>query len=293
MGVFFALAFLILIFLVGVGPLVGGIIGLCAIRKKEMRRKGLAVGLLVTLLVFGALLTLLPVGFVGFVLLSNFRMDTSVVETGVAIEEPGYPGETFTADGVVYKMLPVCFDFEYCQDHSEPAFTYTWEDILGNDVPGNLFRVENPQNLDLIWDGCDLLYCPADQIVPFMTYYSTMGDVQWTCFNTALIESDIWDSVEVSEPYVESIQALPELWCSAEEDVEIPGNALELWITGMIDDDFILDMSFTVTLTETEAYLVRREETVVNANDNGIVKYGIPLSDELFSAFNALTTAQN
>ena len=97
----------------------------------------------------------------------------------------------------------------------------------------------------------------------------------------------------VSEPYVESIQTLPELWCSAEEDVEIPGNALELWITGMIDDDFILDMSFTVTLTETEACLVRREETVVNANDNGIVKYGIPLSDELFSAFNALATAQN
>ena len=291
--IIFALVLLGLVLLLGLAALVSGIVGLCLIGKKPVQRKGLATGLLVTLLVFGALMTLLPVGFVGFVLLSNFRMDASVVETGIAIEEPGYPGETFTADGVVYKMLPVYFDFEYCQDHSEPVFTYTWEDILGNDVPGNLFRVENPQNLDLIWDGCDLLYCPADQTEAFMTYYSTMGDVRWTCFNTALIESDIWDSVEVSDSYVDSIQALPELWCSAEEDVEIPGNALELWITGMIDDDFILDMSFTVTLTETEAYLVRREETVENANDNGIVKYGIPLSDELFSAFNALAIAQN
>ena len=291
--IIFALVLLGLVLLLGLAALVGGIAGLCLIGKKPVQRKGLATGLLIALMVVGALMTLLPVGFVGFVLLSNFRMDASVVETGIAIEEPGYPGETFTADGVVYELLPVYFDFEYCQDHSEPVFTYTWEDILGNDVPGNLFRVENPQNLDLIWDGCDLLYCPADQIEAFMTYYSTMGDIQWTCFNTALIESDIWDSVEVSEPYVESIQALPELWCSAEEDVEIPGNALELWITGMIDDDFILDMSFTVTLTETEAYLVRREETVVNTNDNEIVKYGIPLSDELFSAFNALATAQN
>ena len=293
MGVVFALVLLVLIFLGGVTPLVGGIVGLCVIRKKEMRRKGLVTGLLVTLLVFGALMTLLPVGFVGFVLLSNFRTDIIAESTNAAIEGAGYPGETFTADGVVYEMLPVYIDFEYCSDNSEPVFTYTWKDILGRDVPGNLFRVENPQNLDLIWDGCDVLYCPTDQIDPFMTYYSTMGDVQWTCFNTALFESDIWDSVEVSEPYVESIQALPKLWCSAEEDVEIPGNALELWITGMIDDDFILDMSFTVALTETEAYLVRREETVVNANDNGIVKYGILLSDELFTGFNALATTQN
>ena len=291
--IIFALVLLGLVLLLGLAALVGGIVGLCLIGKKPVQRKGLATGLLVALMVVGALMMILPVGVVGLALLPNFQMNISVVETDVAIEEPGYPGESFTADGVFYELLPVCFDFEYCQDHSEPVFTYTWKDILGRDVPGNLFRVENPQNLDLIWDGCDVLYCPTDQIDPFMTYYSTTGDVQWTCFNTALIESDIWDSVEVSEPYVESIQALPKLWCSAEEDVEIPGNALELWITGMIDDDFILDMSFTVALTETEAYLVRREETVVNANDNGIVKYGILLSDELFTGFNALATTQN
>lgn len=291
--IIFALVLLGLVLLLGLAALVGGIVGLCLIGKKPVQRKGLATGLLVALMVVGALMTLLPVGFVGFVLLSNFRTDIIAESTNVAIEEPGYPGETFTADGVFYELLPVYIDFEYCSDHSEPVFTYTWKDILGRNVPGNLFRVENPQKLDLIWDGCDLLYCPTDQIDPFMTYYSTMGDVQWTCFNTALIESDIWDSVEVSEPYLESIQALPKLWCSAEEDVEIPGNALELWITGMIDDDFILDMSFTVALTETEAYLVRREETVVNANDNGIVKYGILLSDELFTGFNALATTQN
>ena len=168
--IIFALVLLGLVLLLGLAALVGGIIGLCAIRKKEMRRKGLVTGLLVTLLVFGALMTLLPVGFVGFVLLSNFCMDASVVETGIAIEEPGYPGETFTADGVVYELLPVYFDFEYCQDHSEPVFTYTWEDILGNDIPGNLFRVENPQDFDLIWDGCDVLYCPTHEVDEVMAY---------------------------------------------------------------------------------------------------------------------------
>ena len=178
MGVVFAVVFLALIFLGGVGPLVGGIVGLCVIRKKEMRRKGLVTGLLVTLLVFGALMTLLPVGYVGFVLLSNFRTDIIAESTNAAIEGAGYPGETFTADGVVYEMLPVYIDFEYCSDNSEPAFTYTWEDTLGTSIPLYLYLVENPQNFNLIWDGCGMLYCPVDQVVGGKLTDLKIGDAE-------------------------------------------------------------------------------------------------------------------
>ena len=283
MGVVFALVFLALIFLGGVGPLVGGIVGLCVIRKKEMRRKGLVTGLLVTLLVFGALMTLLPVGFVGFVLLSNFRTDIIAESTNAAIEGAGYPGETFTADGVVYEMLPVYIDFEYCSDNSEPVFTYTWKDILGRDVPGNLFRVENPQNLDLIWDGCGMLYCPVDQVDEVMAYYSSMEDIRWAYIATTW--ADDWDSLDVSEAEFEPIQSLPEIWCSDVQWVEIPDDTTDLWINASIDDDIVGDMNFTVSLTETEAYLIRRQETM---NIDEWVRYGIPLPDEFFPIFESM-----
>ena len=283
MGVVFALVFLALIFLGGVGPLVGGIVGLCVIRKKEMRRKGLVTGLLVTLLVFGALMTLLPVGFVGFVLLSNFRTDIIAESTNAAIEGAGYPGETFTADGVVYEMLPVYIDFEYCSDNSEPVFTYTWKDILGRDVPGNLFRAENPQNLDLIWDGCGMLYCPVDQVDEVMAYYSSMEDIRWAYIATTW--ADDWDSLDVSEAEFEPIQSLPEIWCSDVQWVEIPDDTTDLWINASIDDDIVGDMNFTVSLTETEAYLIRRQETM---NIDEWVRYGIPLPDEFFPIFESM-----
>lgn len=289
----FGLAFLALIVLLGLAALVGGIVGLCIIHKKDFPRKGLATGLLIAALVLGTLMMLLPIGFVGFILFSNFSVVSDFTETDIVIEEPGYPEQSFTADGVVYEMLPVCTNFDYCIDHSEPVFTFTWEDLLGVETFGNLYRVENPQDFDLIWDGCDVLYCPADQTETVMAYYSGMEGIQWMSFNSAWIEADVWGSEDVPESCLASVRELPQLWCDAQEDVEIPADALDLWISGCIDDELILEISFTVALTETEAYLVRREETVVNANDNGIVKYGILLSDELFTGFNALATTQN
>lgn len=286
--IIFALVLLGLVLLLGLAALVGGIAGLCLIGKKPVQRKGLATGLLIALMVVGALMTLLPVGFVGFVLLSNFRMDASVVETGIAIEEPGYPGETFTADGVVYELLPVYFDFEYCQDHSEPVFTYTWEDILGNDVPGNLFRVENPQNLDLIWDGCDLLYCPTHEVDEVMVYYSGLEGIHWTYLASTMIESDVWGSIDIAEADLEAIRNLPEYWCSDAQPVELPTDTMELWISAYVNDRIVSEMNFTVALTETDAYLVRREGML----DDEWIQYGIPLADELFSIFESMANAK-
>ena len=56
----FGLAFLALIVLLGLAALVGGIVGLCIIHKKDFPRKGLATGLLIAALVLGALMILLP-----------------------------------------------------------------------------------------------------------------------------------------------------------------------------------------------------------------------------------------
>ena len=287
----FGLAFLALVVLLGIAALVGGIVGLCIIHKKDFPRKGLATGLLIAALVLGALMILLPIGFVGFILFSNFSVVSDFTETDIVIEEPGYPEQSFTADGVVYEMLPVCTNFDYCMDHSEPVFTYTWEDLLDVETFGNLYRVENPQDFGLIWDGCDVLYCPADQTDAVMAYYSGMEEIQWMFFNSNWIEADVWGSEGVPESCLDSVRGLPELWCSDEEEVEVPTDAQHIWISGIIDsdDELILEISFTVALTETEAYLVRREE----ADMDEFVEYGIPLSDELFSAFNALAASQN
>ena len=286
--IIFALVLLGLVLLLGLAALVGGIVGLCLIGKKPVQRKGLATGLLIALMVVGALMTLLPVGFVGFVLLSNFRMDASVVETGIAIEEPGYPGETFTADGVVYEMLPIYSDFIHCSAHSEAVFTYTWEDMLGWDTPGTLYRVENPQNFDLIWDGCDVLYCPTEQVDDAIGYYSSLEGIQWTYFSSVMADEDIWDDFDVAEADLEVVMGLPEIWCSDVQWEEIPDETTALWITANIDDDIVIDMTFTVALTETDAYLIRREGTV----DDEWIQYGIPLPAELFPIFESMANAK-
>ena len=288
----FAIAILALVLLAGVAALAGGIVGLCLLRRKTFSNKGLVIGLLIALIVVGAFLILLPVGIVGYVMWTNFLLDATTPETGITIEEEGYPGYTFTADGVVYEMLPIYPDFDYCFDHSEPIFTYNWQGVLGQNYPGTLSRVENPQNFDLIWNDCDTLYCPAQQVDEVMAYYSSQEDIQWTYFSTSRLEDDDWDSIHVSEDHLETVQTLPEIWCSPVEAEKITQDTTELWITANIDDDIVIDMSFTVALTETDAYLIRREETVPTDTMDELVQYGIPLADELFPIFESMANAK-
>ena len=280
----FVIAILALILLAGMAALVGGIVGLCLLRRKTFSNKGLVVGLLIALLVVGAFLMLLPVGVVGYVMWTNFLLDATTPETGITIEEEGYPGETFTADGVVYEMLPIYSDFIHCSAHSEAVFTYTWEDMLGWDTPGTLYRVENPQNFDLIWDGCDVLYCPTEQVDDAIGYYSSLEGIQWTYFSSVMADEDIWDDFDVAEADLEVVMSLPEIWCSDVQWEEIPDETTALWITASVGDDIVSEISFTISLTETEAYLLRREETVADE----WVQYGIPLPAEFFPIFESM-----
>ena len=284
----FVIVILAVILLAGVAALVGGIVGLCLLRRKIFSNKGLVIGLLIALIVVGAILLLLPLGVGAYIMWTNFLLDVSTPETNIVIEEEGYPGETFTTDGVVYEMLPIYPDFDYCFDHSEPVFTYTWQGVLGQNYPGTLYRVENPQDFDLIWDGCDVLYCSAQQVDEVMAYYSSLEGIQWTYFSSVMADEDIWDDFDVAEPDLEAIQSLPEIWCSPVEPVKVTHDTTELWITANIDDDIVIDMSFTVALTENEAYLVRREETVATDTIDELIQYGIPLPAEFFPVFESM-----
>ena len=284
----FAIAILALILLAGVAALVGGIVGLCLLRRKTFSNKGLVIGLLIALIVVGAFLILLPVGVVGYVMWTNFLLDTTTPETGITIEEEGYPGETFTADGVVYEMLPIYSDFDYCFDHSEPIFNYNWSGVLGQNYPGILYRVENPQNFDLIWDGCDVLYCPTHELDEVMAYYSGLEGIHWTYLASTMIESDVWGSIDIAEADLEAIRNLPEYWCSDAQPVELPTDTMDLWISAYVNDRIVSEMNFTVALTKSEAYLIRREGTL----DDEWIQYGIPLPAELFPIFESMANAK-
>ena len=288
----FVIAILALILLAGVAALVGGIVGLCLLRRKTFSNKGLVIGLLIALIVVGAILLLLPVGVVGYVMWTNFLLDATTPETGITIEEEGYPGYTFTADGVVYEMLPIYSDFDYCFDHSEPVFNYNWSGVLGQNYPGTLYRVENPQNFDLIWDGCDVLYCPTEQVDDVIGYYSSPESIHWTYFSSTMADEDIWDDFDVAEADLEVVMSLPENWCSDIQLAEVPYDSTALWITANIDDDIVIDMSFTVALTDTDAYLIRREETVATDTMDELIQYGIPMPAELFPVFESMANAK-
>lgn len=280
--------FLLVLLILGLASVVGSIIGLCVIGKQNFQRKPLVQGILAFLMVMGILMTLIPLGSVGFLFYANTYLDSSFVETEIEIEEPGYPGYRFTADGVVYQLLPLEPDFDYCLEHSEAVFSYKADSLFASPARGNLYRVENDQGFDLIWNECDMLYCPADQTDAVMAYYGSLEDIQWSYICSRWTEEDDWDARDFQP---EALAQLPELWASPDEDLFIPEDAPELWIYANVGDEIVASMSFSIALTETDAYLVRREENAPDDHWERLDQYGIPLPEELRDVAEALAAS--
>ena len=273
-----AVTICVLILLGGLGTLAGAIIGLCATRKKEMPRKDLVTGILIAILVLGLLMTILPISLAGFYFWIHAGEDMLIAEGG---EIP----DTFTADGVEYEILPLVPYFTYCSNNSELFYTYRGEFSEREYFLFDLSRVKNPQDFDLLWNECDVLYCPVDQTEAVMAYYGALEGSTWQCWCTDWAEVENWEDLVVPETQVETLESLHTLWYSGEEK-QIPTNTSDLWLTLSLNDELVCNFFYTVALNDTDAYLITREEMV----DSRLIQYGVSLPEDLSAAVHELAS---
>ena len=111
MGVVFFIGFLMVVLVGGLlclGLGIGGMIASVITRKKGKRENGKKIAIpSAILLILGTAVLLLPVGYLGFIYAVNTLPPDDYVKTDILIEEDGYQSERFTADGVVYTVLPL------------------------------------------------------------------------------------------------------------------------------------------------------------------------------------------
>ncbi len=173
MGVIFAIMFFLFLLIAGSAATIVGIAGLLINGKRKKTGAPLPKGFtadFAALLSVGIAVTLIPVGFFGFIVMINVMPPKGFVNTDIVIEENGYQYTRFTADGVVYEVLDLqVYDTDAI---SNPVFAYKTAGFLNGAQCGNYYAIENKPDFHLVSDEYGLLFCPADERDAVITYYT-------------------------------------------------------------------------------------------------------------------------
>lgn len=133
-------------------------------------------------LVLGMLLVAFPVAWIGSIVHDNVSVPEDFVETGIVMEqidEKEYQVFSFTANGVKYAALELNVNNARCSEVATAAFEYRPEGIMNRSRWKNYYRLDNPHEFDLIWDGYRQLFCPESQKMAVLEQY--LGDgYKWT-----------------------------------------------------------------------------------------------------------------
>ena len=141
-----------------------------------------------------------------YIFLFHALPDDSYVKTDIVIAENGYQDQRFTADGVVYEALPLTVDDVACGEQATAVFTYKTKGLLNGYLTGNYYRIQNEKGFDLIWNGLDRLFAPADQKDAVLAYY--FGEaIEWIRYDYANAEGGDPDGVSVSAEVAAAMQA--------------------------------------------------------------------------------------
>lgn len=142
----------------------------------------------------------------GWVILTHALPDDSYVKTDIVIAENGYQDQRFTADGVVYEALPLTVDDVACSEKATAVFTYKTEGFLNGYLTGNYYRIQNEKGFDLIWNGLDRLFAPADEKDAVLAYY--FGEaIDWKRYDYANAEGGDPDGISVPSEVAAAMQA--------------------------------------------------------------------------------------
>ena len=133
------------------------------------------------------------------------------VDTEVWIEEGGYQDKRFTANGVVYEALPLGCDEAICKSKKSAVFSYKPDGFLNGYLSGNYFAITNDHGFDIVWNGLDRLFAPADQVEEIVDFYRADPE-NWYLLNyEQLDENDDPERITLDHTVVDAICAYLEL----------------------------------------------------------------------------------
>lgn len=198
----FVLIMIVMLFAGVIGFFIGlaGLIVSIILRKFGKKWATILIVITAIVLIVSLVIALIPIGFFTFIYRVNTEPPLDFVETDIVIEENGYQEERFTADGVVYEVLPLEADFEGCSAIATPVFSYYTEGFLKGSQCGNYFDLAVSADFTLIWDGLNLLFSTAEEREEILTYYDEAADsaVAWSFFDWTNYEGEEIDYTPLS-----------------------------------------------------------------------------------------------
>ncbi len=173
MGAVFAIMFFLFLLGGGAAVILAGMVGLIISGKRKKKGIPLPKGftaVFAVLLSVGIAVTLIPIGFFGFIVMVNTTPPDGFVETDIVIEENGYQDTRFTAGGIVYEVLE--FQVYDLDAISNPVFTYKTKGFLNGAQCGNYYAIDNDQGFNLVSDEFGSLFCPVEEKETVIAYYT-------------------------------------------------------------------------------------------------------------------------
>ncbi len=117
------------------------------------------------------LLSLSALGYGSYLVYIHAAPPSDYVKTDLFIEESGYQNERFTVDGMVYEALLLDPDYYVCMENKTAVFSYKPNGFLNGYLSGNYFAIDNEHGFDMVWNGQDRLFAPADQAEEILKFY--------------------------------------------------------------------------------------------------------------------------
>lgn len=192
--VFIMLVMLVMLVIGVIGFFIGlaGLIVSIILRKFGKRWATVLIVIAAIVVAVSLVIALIPIGFFVFIYRVNTEPPPDFVETDIVIEENSYQEKRFTADGVVYEVLPLEADFEGCLAIATPIFSYYTEGFLNGSQCGNYYRLAVSADFTLIWDGSNLLFSTAEEREKILAYYdeASHSEVVWSFYDWTNYESE-------------------------------------------------------------------------------------------------------
>ncbi|MBQ8382062.1 MAG: hypothetical protein IJX47_02530 [Clostridia bacterium] len=215
--------------------------------------------------VFAILCGLLSLGalcYGGYLVYIHAAPPSEYVHTDIFIEESGYQDERFTADGVVYEVLPLECDPDVCKERMTAVFSYKPDGFLNGYLSGNYFAIENSYGFDLVWNGLDRLFAPADQVAEIVEFYRADPEAWYLLDYGQTDENGDPGKVALSDGVVTAIRAYLKLDVSKLETTtaiaEDGYDTVELWAQS---SDGVVVFDYWFTVIEGKAYIHLKSTT--------------------------------
>ncbi len=235
-------------------PRPAGVRSPMALYKEKFRRA-------LILLIATGILTLAAGGHGGYLFCAYALPPADFIDTGLWIAEEGYQDDTFTVDGVVYERLSLEPSPKACDARKSARLCYRPAGLFNRYLSGNYYHIANDRDLDLLWNGQDRLFAPADEANAITDLYR-QNIRQWYLLDYSR-EDDSGDPVKVPAPGALAgnlAEAMLEYWKLDQNDLPVSEMqlaeneyfTLELWAES---DDGLVQFSPWVVIVEGRAYI--------------------------------------